>query len=538
MGSQLDYYQFMGYPSAELMRRYTPYAERFARGSTVLDIGFGRGEFLKLLAERGVLGQGIDQDQAMVQFGRDEGLSVEVADAHEYLAHHEDHFDGIFAAHLIEHMSAEQMQELVHSAVSALRPGGRLLLVTPSPHNLNVQLYEFWTDLQHVRFYTPDILSWVLHDNGLREVETGDNPIYTSGPEMPTGGAGAPAPPRSPQQLRLRARARQRLAEWLTPASVLERTADLEQRTGDLAAMVDILRDRIAALYPAGEFFATGVRLSGCDRDHQDVNIGDEEPAVTTFANPAETKKRKRMARWLSGSGIEIGALHYPLSVPADADVRYVDRFEETQLREHYPELAELPLVPVSLIGSAQDLSALSDDSVDFVIANHLFEHLDNPIRGLQEMFRVLRAGGVLYLALPEPRATFDSKRDLTTVEHLVRDYRSGPEQSRDGHFTEWVEKVEMFIDGGHVDDVPARVRQLSEMDYSIHYHVWRPDTFMDFLSAAREVTGIELELVDFAPCDHGKDNEFIFVFLKGNAGTPPAIPPLPGEALDEPVVP
>jgi predicted SAM-dependent methyltransferase len=258
---------------------------------------------------------------------------------------------------------------------------------------------------------------------------------------------------------------------------------------------------------------------------------------VTTFANPAETQKRKRMARWLSGNGIEIGALHNPLSVPEGAEVRYVDRFDEAHLREHYPELADQLLVPVSLIGNAQDLSALSDDSVDFLIANHLFEHLDNPIRGLEEMVRVLRPGGVLYLALPEPRATFDSRRDLTSVKHLVRDYRRGPKHSRKAHFTEWVERVEWFVEGGQVDDVGARVRYLSEKDYSIHYHVWRPDTFMDFLSAARAVTGIELELVDFAPCDRGKDNEFIFVFLKGIGGAPPAVPPLPGEAANEPAV-
>jgi predicted SAM-dependent methyltransferase len=225
------------------------------------------------------------------------------------------------------------------------------------------------------------------------------------------------------------------------------------------------------------------------------------------------------------------------LSVPANAKVRYVDRFDEVQLREHYPELGDQPLVPVSLIGDAQNLSALSDNSVDFVIANHLFEHLDNPIRGLEEMTRVLRPGGVLYLALPEPRATFDSRRTLTSAKHVVRDYRWGPRHSRKRHFTEWVEKVEMFLDGGQVDDVRERVRLLSEMDYSIHYHVWRPDTFIDFLSAARAATGIELELVDFAPCDSGKDNEFIFVFLKGVSGAPPTVPPLPGEAIDEPGV-
>jgi SAM-dependent methyltransferase len=260
MGSQLDYYQFMGYPTAELTRRYAPYAERFDPGSAVLDIGFGRGEFLRLLAERGVHGLGIDLDEAMVQFGRNLGLSVEVAEAHDYLATRADQFDGVFAAHLIEHMSAEEMQDLVRSAVSALKPGGRLLLVTPNPHNLQVQLYEFWTDLQHVRFYTPDIMKWVLHDAGLRDIESGDNPVYTSGPQIPAMGAGEPAAPRPPQQLRLRARARQRLAEWLTPASILERTADLEQRTGDMAGLIEVLRTRLAALYPGGEFYVTGVR--------------------------------------------------------------------------------------------------------------------------------------------------------------------------------------------------------------------------------------------------------------------------------------
>jgi SAM-dependent methyltransferase len=268
MGTQLDYYQFMGYSSDELRRRYVPYAERFVAGSTVLDIGCGRGEFLTLLNERGVHGQGIDQDEAMVEFGRQRGLSVTVAEAHEYLRSNGGSFDGIFASHLIEHLQAEEMRALVKSAVAALRPGGRLLLVTPNPHNLNIHLYEFWTDLQHVRFYTPEIMRWVLSDAGLRDVETGENPVYRSGPEIPRPtnilAREDRASPRAPVRLRLRARARQRLAEWLTPASLLERTTDLEQRSSNLAAstheFMSQLSDRLAALYPAGEFFITGLR--------------------------------------------------------------------------------------------------------------------------------------------------------------------------------------------------------------------------------------------------------------------------------------
>jgi SAM-dependent methyltransferase len=231
------------------------------------------------------------------------------------------------------------------------------------------------------------------------------------------------------------------------------------------------------------------------------------------------------MARWLSGSGIEIGALHNPLSVPPGVDVRYVDRMTEGQLREHYPELSLENFVPVSVIGDAQDLSGLSTDTVDFVIANHLFEHLDNPIRGLREMVRVLRPGGVLYLALPDPRVTFDCEREMTSVDHVVDEYRNGPQGNRRAHFVDWVEKVEPHTHFGAAADVDARVQELMDEDYSIHYHVWRPDTFLDFLAAARAATGIELDMVGFAPCDN--DNEFIFVFLKGISQPPRAIPPV-----------
>jgi ubiquinone/menaquinone biosynthesis C-methylase UbiE len=40
----------------------------------------------------------------------------------------------------------------------------------------------------------------------------------------------------------------------------------------------------------------------------------------------------------------------------------------------------------------------LADSSQDFVIANHLLEHLPDPIGALKEWYRVLRAGGTLFL--------------------------------------------------------------------------------------------------------------------------------------------
>jgi hypothetical protein len=71
--------------------------------------------------------------------------------------------------------------------------------------------------------------------------------------------------------------------------------------------------------------------------------------------------KRSHLAGWLSGQGIELGALHQPLAVPAGVHVEYVDRLSVAELRQQYPELASLDLVPVSHIGSAEDLAGIAD---------------------------------------------------------------------------------------------------------------------------------------------------------------------------------
>ena len=89
--------------------------------------------------------------------------------------------------------------------------------------------------------------------------------------------------------------------------------------------------------------------------------------------------KRSHLAGWLTGRGIELGALHQPLAVPAGVQVEYVDRLSVADLRTQYPELAALDLVPVSHIGSAEDLSSIADSSVDFVVACHVLEHLEDP---------------------------------------------------------------------------------------------------------------------------------------------------------------
>src|SRR5207253_4423543 len=103
-----------------------------------------------------------------------------------------------------------------------------------------------------------------------------------------------------------------------------------------------------------------------------------------------------------------------------------------------------LRLLDVAVIGTAEDLASFTDGSLDFIIANHLLEHLEDPIAALKEFERALKAGGVAYLALPDQRLTFDRDRQLTSLEHLLEEHRAGSaETSRRDHYLDWARNVD-----------------------------------------------------------------------------------------------
>ncbi len=217
--------------------------------------------------------------------------------------------------------------------------------------------------------------------------------------------------------------------------------------------------------------------------------------------------RRRLSVQHLRGDGLEIGALHMPLKVPASASVRYVDRFELPALREHYPELADLDLVRPDLVDDGETLGSVSDASVDFVIANHMIEHCEDPIETLGNHLRVLRPGGILYMAVPDCRKTFDRDRTVTSLAHIVRDHEQGSAVSRRVHYEEWAR----FVDGVVPGEVSERADQLEAQAYSIHFHVWTPVSFLELLIHCRS----SLELPVDVEALERNGHEFIVILSR-----------------------
>lgn len=194
--------------------------------------------------------------------------------------------------------------------------------------------------------------------------------------------------------------------------------------------------------------------------------------------------------RYLRGEGIEIGALHNPVYLGPFAKAKYVDRMSANDLIIEYPELKGLNIVDPHIIDNGEQLSKIPIGSQDFIIANHFIEHCEDPIKTIKGFLERLKPEGILYLAVPDKRYTFDKERPSTSYGHLVEDHENGPLWSRESHYLEWSTYVSREA------DPKEAAKQLMENSYSIHFHVWTRNEFKEFLIKTIDDFKLPIEIV------------------------------------------
>lgn len=150
--------------------------------------------------------------------------------------------------------------------------------------------------------------------------------------------------------------------------------------------------------------------------------------------------------RWLTGTGLEIGALHKPTPLPEDASVAYVDYKTRTENEKAYPELAGETIVETHHVGDGFSLDFIAAGSQDFVIANHALEHSPDPWGTLETWWAKLRPGGVLYVTVPAADKYFDRGRPISGLREIWRAHRNFVRMDREAMIAETARRLREFI--------------------------------------------------------------------------------------------
>jgi len=126
-------------------------------------------------------------------------------------------------------------------------------------------------------------------------------------------------------------------------------------------------------------------------------------------------------------------------------------------------------------------LDPIPSSSYDFILSSHSLEHIANPIKALKEWLRVIKTGGVLTLILPNPKYTFDHKRPITTLRHLIDDYNNNIEESDLTHLEEVLTLHDFERDGGVTDMEQFKQRCLNNFrNRCMHQHVYNLDLLIE----------------------------------------------------------
>ena len=158
-------------PYADIRTLLSFYLPLFAGRRRVLDVGCGRGEFLRLLQEEGIDAYGVDSDESMVESARAHGLDVVLGDGISHLRRiGRGSVDGIFSSQVVEHLQTSQIMGLLEAAHEKLAPGGVMVVETPNPESLFIFHAFFYVDLTHVKPIHPEALKWAMEAVGFAEV--------------------------------------------------------------------------------------------------------------------------------------------------------------------------------------------------------------------------------------------------------------------------------------------------------------------------------------------------------------------------------
>jgi SAM-dependent methyltransferase len=191
--------------------------------------------------------------------------------------------------------------------------------------------------------------------------------------------------------------------------------------------------------------------------------------------NCSSMQMREIAASRLSGKGIEVGAAASPFPVPLHCSVEYADICSPAAIKDKlYPGQNLHTLVEPTWITDLEKLEGIEDNSLDFIVACHVIEHVRNVLLALENAYNKLHVGGSLVLVVPDKDRTFDKQRELTTLEHLILDYQNPSSERDKEHYVEFY-KLAFTTEP---EKLYEKVDKSFHEKGDIHYHTFTYDSF------------------------------------------------------------
>jgi 2-polyprenyl-3-methyl-5-hydroxy-6-metoxy-1,4-benzoquinol methylase len=159
---------------SEIERRLRVYPEIFRDApGTVLEIGSGRGELQRLFKETGVSSYGVDLDVVMVNVANANGCNTKYGDGIAHLRTLADKsLGGVIAIQVVEHLTRDQLRDLMELAKAKVKKGGKIVFETINPQSLLALSSNYFRDPTHVWPMHPDTLGYMATLAGLTVKET------------------------------------------------------------------------------------------------------------------------------------------------------------------------------------------------------------------------------------------------------------------------------------------------------------------------------------------------------------------------------
>ena len=169
-------YQFTG-PDWWIKDFHSKHVSYFHGCRRVLDLGAGRGFFLESVRENGIEGIGVESHEGSVAEGIKKGLTYHKEDIFSFFESKEGRrmalsCDGIYCAHVLEHLEPEEVFKLFKAVKEYCSPGVRCRFITNNPADISVLGHVFWGDLTHKRLYPGILLEAMAKSQGFSETRS------------------------------------------------------------------------------------------------------------------------------------------------------------------------------------------------------------------------------------------------------------------------------------------------------------------------------------------------------------------------------